>query len=98
MPAALITVAALGLPLLFLLYLQETDAHRDLPTRTLVLTAGLGIALGVGWVLLTGAAVARVLRCAAGRGHRGGPTGSGRSRHPNRRHDPDARTRRGWFG
>ena len=59
MPAALITVAALGLPLLFLLYLRETDAYHDLPVRTLVLTAGLGIALGVGWVLLTGAAVAR---------------------------------------
>jgi hypothetical protein len=59
MPAALITVAALGLPLLFLLYLQEIDAHRDLPARTLLLTGGLGITLGVGWVLLTGAAVAR---------------------------------------
>ena len=59
MPAALITVAALGLPLLFLLYLRETDAYHDLPVRTLLLTAGLGITLGVGWVLLTGAAVAR---------------------------------------
>ncbi|MGH3674136.1 MAG: zinc ribbon domain-containing protein [Mycobacterium sp.] len=59
MPPALITVAALGLPLLFLLYMRETDAHRDLPTRTLLLTAALGIALGVGWVLLTGAMVAR---------------------------------------
>lgn len=58
MPAALITVAALGLPLLFLLYLRETDAHHDLPVPTLLLTAGLGITLGVGWVLLTGAAVA----------------------------------------
>jgi hypothetical protein len=59
MPAALITVAALGLPLLFLLYLKETDAHHDLPVSTLLLTAGMGIALGVGWVLLTGAMVAR---------------------------------------
>ena len=59
MPAALITVAALGLPLLFLLYLRETDAHRDLPAGMLLLTAGLGITLGIGWVLLTGAAVAR---------------------------------------
>jgi hypothetical protein len=59
MPAALITVAALGLPLLFLLYLRETDAHHDIPLRTLLLTAGLGLALGVGWVLLTGAMVAR---------------------------------------
>ena len=59
LPAALITVAALGLPLLFLIYLQEADIYRDVPASTLVLTAGLGIGLGVGWVLLTGAAVAR---------------------------------------
>jgi hypothetical protein len=59
MPPAVITVAALGLPLLFVLYLRETDAQRDLPTRTLLLTAALGIAIGVGWVLLTGAMVAR---------------------------------------
>jgi hypothetical protein len=59
MPAALIGVAALGLPLLFLLYMWETEAYRDLPTRTLVLTAAFGIGLGVGWVLLTGAMVAR---------------------------------------
>ncbi len=68
MPAALITVAALGLPLLFLLYLKETDAQSDLPTRTLLLTAGLGIALGVGWVLLTGAAVARAYGVPLGAG------------------------------
>lgn len=59
LPAALITVAALGLPMLFLIYLQEADVHRDIPSTTLVLTAALGIFLGVGWVLLTGAAVAR---------------------------------------
>lgn len=59
LPAALITVAALGLPLLFLIYLQESDVHRDIPTATLVVTAGLGIGLGVGWVLLTGAVVAQ---------------------------------------
>ncbi|MDX1886401.1 zinc ribbon domain-containing protein [Mycolicibacterium sp. 120270] len=59
MPAALITVAALGLPLLFLLYMRETDAFRDLSAVTLLLTAVLGIALGIGWVLLTGAVVAR---------------------------------------
>ena len=59
LPAALIAVAALGLPLLFLIYLQDSDVHRDLPMGTLVLTAALGVGLGVGWVLLTGAAVAR---------------------------------------
>ncbi len=59
MPAALISVGSLGLPLLFLLYMRETNVFRDVPRRTLLLTATLGIALGVGWVLLTGAIVAR---------------------------------------
>lgn len=59
LPAALIAVAALGLPLLFLIYLWESDAFSDLPKSTLALTAVLGIALGVGWVFLTGAMMAR---------------------------------------
>lgn len=59
LPAALIAVAALGLPLLFLIYLQESDAFRDLSVRILGITAVLGVVLGVGWVLLTGAAMAR---------------------------------------
>ena len=59
MPAALISVASLGLPLLFLLYMRETNVFRDVPRRTLLLTAALGIGLGIGWVLLTGAIVAR---------------------------------------
>lgn len=68
LPAALITVAALGLPLLFLIYLQESDVHRDIPTSTLVVTAGLGIGLGVGWVLLTGAVVAQAYDVGLGMG------------------------------
>jgi hypothetical protein len=72
MPAALITVSALGLPLLFVLYLRETDAVRDLPVRFLLLAAGLGVALGVGWVLLTGAAVARSYGVPLGTGIAGG--------------------------
>ncbi len=59
MPAALISVASLGLPLLFLLYMRETNVFRDVPRRTLLLTVVLGIGLGIGWVLLTGAIVAR---------------------------------------
>ena len=59
MPAALISVGSLGLPLLFLLYMRETNVFRDVPRRTLLLTTTLGIGLGVGWVLLTGALVAR---------------------------------------
>jgi len=68
LPAALITVAALGLPLLFLIYLQESDVYRDVPTSTLVVTAGLGIGLGVGWVLLTGAKMARAYDVGLGMG------------------------------
>ncbi|CRZ15897.1 zinc ribbon domain-containing protein [Mycolicibacterium neworleansense] len=59
LPAALIAVAALGLPLLFLIYLYESDAFRDLHRANLALTIGLGIALGVGWVLLTGHVMAK---------------------------------------
>ncbi|MGE2721842.1 zinc ribbon domain-containing protein [Mycolicibacterium celeriflavum] len=59
LPAALVTVAALGLPLLFVLYLRESDAFRDFPVGTLVLTVSLAVALAVGWVLLTGVAFAK---------------------------------------
>ncbi|OBG98975.1 hypothetical protein A5698_10995 [Mycobacterium sp. E136] len=59
LPAALVTVAALGLPLLFVLYLRESDAFRDFPLGTLVLTVALAIGLAVGWVMLTGATFAR---------------------------------------
>ncbi len=68
LPAALVTVAALGFPFLFLLYLRESDAFRDIPARTWALTAALGIGLGVGWVLLTGTVVARSYGIALGAG------------------------------
>ncbi|MBU3751031.1 MAG: zinc ribbon domain-containing protein, partial [Mycobacterium sp.] len=47
-------VAVLGWPLLFLIYLWQTDVFRDIPIRILVLAAALGVALGVGWWLLAG--------------------------------------------
>jgi hypothetical protein len=59
MPAALITVAALGLPLLFVLYLSESAVYRDMSVWSMVLAGTLGAALGVGWVLLTGQMVAK---------------------------------------
>jgi hypothetical protein len=68
LPAALITVAALGLPVLFVIYLRESDAQQDLAASTLVLTAVIGIGLGVGWVLLTGAMVAKSYGIALGAG------------------------------
>ncbi len=58
-PPALITVAALGLPLLFLLYVSESAVYRDMSVGFMVLAGVLGAALGVGWVLLTGEMVAR---------------------------------------
>lgn len=68
MPAALIAIASLGLPLLFALYLRESGVSRDIPRSTLALTVTLGIALGVGWVLLTGAALARAYGVPLGAG------------------------------
>ncbi|KWX69068.1 hypothetical protein [Mycobacterium sp. NAZ190054] len=68
MPAALIAVASLGLPLLFGLYLRESDVFRDLPRSALALTTIVGVVLGVGWALLTGAAVARAYGVPLGAG------------------------------
>ena len=56
--APLITVGALGLPMLFLLYLRESEVDDDLPRSSLLLTAAMGIALGVGCAFVTGALVA----------------------------------------
>ncbi|MGZ5379417.1 MAG: zinc ribbon domain-containing protein, partial [Mycobacterium sp.] len=72
MPAALIAIASLGLPLLFAVYLRESGVSRDIPRSTLALTVGLGVILGVGWVLLTGAAVARAYGVPLGAGIAGG--------------------------
>jgi hypothetical protein len=53
--APLIAVCALGLPLLFLVYIEESDVYGDddLPERTLLLAAVIGAALGVGWAYFT---------------------------------------------
>lgn len=59
LPAALVTVAALGLPVLFVIYLWESDAFRDFGVRTLALTAALGVGLGLGWALLIEATITR---------------------------------------
>jgi hypothetical protein len=56
--APLVVVSALGFPLLFLLYLRESDIDDDIPRTTLALTAALGVGLGVGYALLTGTIVA----------------------------------------
>ena len=45
--APMIAVSALGLPVVFLLYLYEANIHRDLTVRILVPTVLLGIGLGL---------------------------------------------------
>jgi hypothetical protein len=55
----LIAISALGLPLLFPIYLHESCVFDDLPVRTLLITAVLGGGLGVGWASLTGTVVTR---------------------------------------
>ncbi|MCX2933484.1 zinc ribbon domain-containing protein [Mycobacterium sp. CVI_P3] len=59
MPSALITICALGLPVLFLLYLAESGVYRDMSMSSLAAAGLLGAGFGVGWILLTGEIVAR---------------------------------------
>ncbi len=59
LPAALITVAALGVPLLFVIYLFQSKIYRDASRRALVLSALLGIGIGVAWVLWSDDLIAR---------------------------------------
>ncbi|MGY4708103.1 zinc ribbon domain-containing protein [Mycolicibacterium sp. CBM1] len=59
MPSALITICALGLPVLFVLYLSESKVYRDISVNVLAAAGILGAALGVGWIMLTGEIVAR---------------------------------------
>ena len=68
MPAAGIAVAALGLPLLFVLYLRASQIDRDIPRTSLALSAAAGAVLGLGWVLLTGGLVARTYNVSLGVG------------------------------
>ena len=55
----LVVIAALGVPLLFVLYLWQSGLMRDLPGHALVITAVLGGGLGIAWVLATGGVLAR---------------------------------------
>jgi hypothetical protein len=72
MPAALTAVASLGLPLLFALYVRESGVFREIPRGMLALTTTLGVVLGLGWVLLTGIALARAYGVPLGAGIAGG--------------------------
>lgn len=59
LPSLGIAIAALGLPLLFVLYLWASGVGRNLSRRTLVIATLLGAVLGVLWVLLSGQVVSR---------------------------------------
>ena len=54
----LITVGALGVPVLFVLYLWQTDVYRNMPRHGLLVSALIGAALGASWTLFTGGVVA----------------------------------------
>jgi hypothetical protein len=55
----LIGISALGLLLLFGVYLKETDAFHDVPIGALLVSVVLGIGLGSGWAVATDAIWAR---------------------------------------
>ena len=53
------TVAALGMPLLFVFYLRACVGGQDISRTSLVLAAAMGTALGAGWELVTDQLVTR---------------------------------------
>ncbi len=55
----LVVIAALGVPLLFVLYLWQSGLMRDVPGHVLVTATALGAGLGVTWVVITGGVLAR---------------------------------------
>ena len=59
LPTLGIAISALGLPLLFVLYLRASAADRDVPRVSLALAAVFGALLGAAWVLVSGQVVAR---------------------------------------
>lgn len=67
-PGATVAVAVLGLPAIFGAYVHTSEVHRDTPRGTLLLTAVLGITLGITWAVLTGAVAARTYGIPLGAG------------------------------
>lgn len=59
LPSMGIAISALGLPLMFVLYLRASAVDRDIPRTSLILAAILGGLLGATWILASGQFVAR---------------------------------------
>lgn len=55
-PSVMVGVGALGLPLLFVLYLRASGVSRDLPRAAMPVAVVLGLILGAGWAWFAGAA------------------------------------------
>lgn len=55
----LITVAGLGVPVLFMLYLWQTGVYRGMPRHGIAVAGAIGMLLGIGWTLFSGGLVAR---------------------------------------
>lgn len=60
--------AAIGWPLMFLIYVWVSDAFRDIPLRILAVSMVIGIACGVGWWLIAGKLLANSYGVSTGSG------------------------------
>ncbi len=76
--APMIAVAAVGFPLLFVTYLREIDVRQHVSLRNLILSAVIGVVLGVAWAYIAGTVFADGYDVALGFETDVGPTvGSG---------------------
>jgi hypothetical protein len=64
--APMVAAAALGLPVLFLIYLRQIGVRRSIGLRNVVLSLVLGVGLGVAWAPFAGRIVARAYAAALG--------------------------------
>ena len=70
----MIAIAAVGFPLLFVSYLREIDIRQNVSLRILILTAVIGVVLGVGWAYIAGTVFADGYDVALGFETDAGPT------------------------
>ena len=54
-----VVFSAIGWPLMFLIYIWESDAFRDIPARVMAVAMAIGVASGVGWWLMAGDVLAK---------------------------------------